>query len=410
MTSISKTLLLSAAVCAVAGTAQAQSSAANICGDPSTEWATGSSETADLSFVPFPMDAEVNASGEIRALRAFRVSAPTFARIEARVDGFVGDPTLTLLNADGLQIDFDDDSGGALNSRLEVELQPGTYCAAVAGFGTETFSAALRIGRMEHDAITEGSVVVDDPTCAPTTEAILVSEGDTSAMLEAGPFQNVASAGSAPFYRFTLAETTPITLTAENPAADPVLRLFNNDGMEIAMNDDFDGLNSRIDLDQGLAAGTYCVSITALGDDTVPIAFGLEAYDEASFLSALYDRGDTAPPLDGSYPVEDLGTLDSLLRRDLRITPTATWISFDMPEDGLALISAVSLTDGDPLVRLFDEFGREQGSNDDSGDDLNALLPAVIGRGTYLLAVTDLGADDGTMRTRLVIERFVPAR
>lgn len=400
---------LSAALISSASASYAQS-AAEACGAADAEWVTGSSDTADLSFVPFPMDAEVLASGEMRAVRAFRVSAPTFARIEARVDGFTGDPTLTLIAENGLEIDFDDDSGGALNSRIEAELQPGTYCAAVAGFGTETFTAALRIGRMEHDAITEGSVLVEDPTCTPETDAILVSDGSANALLSSGAFSNSAGAGSAPFYRFTLSETLPITLTAQNPAADPVLRLFNDDGMEIAMNDDFDGLNSRIDLDQGLAAGTYCVGITALGDDTVPITFTLEAYNEESFLSALYDRGDTAPPLDGSYPVEDLGTLQTTIRRDLRITPTATWISFEMPEDGLALISAVSLTDGDPFVRLFDEFGREQGVNDDSGDDLNALLPARIGRGTYLLAVTDLGAEDGNMRTRVVIERYVPAR
>jgi hypothetical protein len=375
----------------------------------STVWAGGSEATSDLSVTPFPIDLSEPIGGSTPSGFAFRVSSPTDIRLEAVAPSIGGDPVISLLDASGAEIGFDDDSGGGFNSRLEVSLSSGSYCLAVSAFAGETFTADLRLGRLEHDAITVDAQLIEDPTCRPETPAMMLARAPLNQRLSEGPVREAIRPDEVPFLRFTLSTDQALTLVAKNQAADPVLRLFDSDGIELAQNDDFDGLNARIDLPDALPAGEYCISLSALSDPSLPVEVTVAAFDEEAFLVALYEQGETPPPLDGSYPVDALGILETVVQKSYRVGPRAEWIAFEMPEAGLALISAISLTDGDPRLILFDEFGREIAQNDDSGTDLNAEIPARVGRGTYLIALTEVGAEDSSNRTRLVIERYMPA-
>lgn len=54
------------------------------------------------------------------------------------VDGHGLDPTVTLLNAAGGRIGYNDDGGSGLDSQLVVPLAPGSYIIEVAGYGSST--------------------------------------------------------------------------------------------------------------------------------------------------------------------------------------------------------------------------------------------------------------------------------
>jgi hypothetical protein len=122
----------------------------------------------------------------------------------------------------------------------------------------------------------------------------------------------------------------------------------------------------------------------------------------------MYDRGEAAPPLDGSYPVAGIGVLETRLRKDLNVSEETSWIAFAVNESGLVLVEVIAITDGDPYITLFDELGREIAYNDDYGQGLDSLLTARVTPGTYLLAVGDLNGFGSKMR--MLMERYVPAQ
>jgi hypothetical protein len=158
-----------------------------------------------------------------------------------------------------------------------------------------------------------------------------------------------------------------------------------------------------------LQPGTYCLALNALTDLNLPVTVSISAYDAQAAQAGLYERGEAAPPLDGSYPVTALGPLATRLRTDIQSTDVTTWFSFDVAEGGLVLIEAVTNGQGDPTLILFDDFGRQISSNDDNGQTLDALVIARVMPGTYIVGVRQLG--EGTQAlTRMLFERYIPAR
>jgi hypothetical protein len=212
------------------------------------------------------------------------------------------------------------------------------------------------------------------------------------------------------FWSFTLSQDTPLTITAENEDADPVMTLLDADGNYINDNDDYDGLNSRIEYVDGLAAGDYCLEINALNDTDMPITIGVVEYDPVAAQMALFASGEIAPPLDGTIPFTDLGALDSRLRQDVATTGEMTWLTIDMPETGLMLIEAVSVaSEGDPWLVAYDDLGRQIGKNDDYGDGYDSLIAARVNAGTYIVGIRQL--EEGMSGdVRMVFERYTAAR
>jgi hypothetical protein len=212
-----------------------------------------------------------------------------------------------------------------------------------------------------------------------------------------------------PYWGFTLSAPTALSITAENESADPVVTIYDENGTYINENDDYDGLNSRIDQSTPLQPGTYCLAMQALSDTNAPITVSVTAYDAQAAQIGLYERGEASPPLDGSYPVTALGDLASRLRTDVQSTEVTTWYSFDMPQGGLVLIEAVANGGGDPSLVLFDDFGRQVAFNDDNGNSLDSLITARLLPGTYLAGVRQVSPGTQSM-TRILFERYVPAQ
>ena len=330
----------------------------------------------------------------------------------------MGDPIIDLRDASGAIVLTDDDSGGNGASRGEMFLNPGSYCLSMRSYDGAPMTGFVRVGRLEHEALTDGlgtSDPIDDPfvdTAACDVATLTNYFGDGGAIdnsLFSGGVSVTASVDEVVNWGFTLAAPAAISITAENESADPVITLYDGFGGYLAENDDFDGLNSRIDMTSPLAAGTYCVNMRALSDTSQPITLMIAGYDPMAAMSGMYDRGEASPPMDGSHPITALGTLGTRLRQDAQVSDITAWYSLDVAQPGLLLIEAVANGQGDPVLVLFDDFGRLVVENDDYGSSLDSLITARVQAGTYLIGVRQLG--EGTSGLiRMLFERYVPAQ
>ena len=377
-------------------------SAQDLCGGNGAggEWIGGDQAGSDVASATAHAEQMALVLGGNAYVSLFDLSAPTDIRIEAAGRGN-GDPVIEVFDSAGGIVASDDDSGGAGAARVEMGLDAGTYCVSMKGYDDTPMTAFVRIGQQSHEALTPG---VDD-------DAATASSG-CDAPTAFGALGTTASAAvsTTGAYGFTLTEPTPISITASNEDADPSIALLDSSGEQLAENDDYDGLNSRIDVSAPLAVGDYCVTVAALSDEDAPIEVSIDVYDPEAALAALFARGEAAPPLDGSVPITDLGELASRMRQDVQLGDDASWFTVDIPQAGLLLIEAIAPAGkGDPWLVLFDDFGRQLALNDDAGDDLDAMVTARVQAGTYMIGVRDVGNGSSGL-ARLLLERFVPAQ
>jgi hypothetical protein len=376
---------------------------ANLCGGVGVngQWLGGDEASSDIATSPAHIEQMALVLMRNEFVGLFSVSQDGEYRIEAEGRGG-GDTVLDVRNASGEIVASDDDSGGDAASRAESFLPVGTYCVSMRSFDGSPITGFVRAGRMDQEPLTAGFA-------APSDEGGF-GECDLSAAQSLTLGQPVANAWATQnVYSFQLDAPAAVTITAENEAADPILTLFDASGNWLAENDDFDGLNSRIDMADMLPAGQYCVAVDLYGDESLPITVTAKAYDAMEVQLNLYARGDASPPLDGSYPVEALGELQTRLRKDVNVGGDATWYSFDIYAGGLVLVEAIAQGQGDPVLLMYDDLGRQVGYNDDNDGSLNSLLTVRVQPGTYLVAVRQLdGQTQGLIR--MVFERYVPAR
>lgn len=401
--------VLAGTFCMLAAPALAQNVACNGLG-ANGQWIGGAEAASDLATVDrFQEQMALVLSGN-QYVSLFSLSAPTTVRLEAAGRGS-GDPQIDLIDASGAIIASDDDSGGNGAARAQVALEPGTYCVALNSFDGAPMTAFVRMGRLDQEPLTEGV------TAAPVAVENSASSGGgggscaeaASLGVFAGELSGTASVDATPYWGFTLDAPTAVTVTAANEDADPLIILFDADQNYLSENDDFDGLNSRINMADPLPAGDYCVEMQALNNTSLPIEIAVTNYDPQAVLMGQINRGEVAPPLDGSVLITDLGSVSGRLRTDATIGDDAAWFSIDLNDSGLLLIEAISgSADGDPWVAMFDDLGRQIAINDDYGDGLDSRLAEKVGAGTYLLAVKQVGgANEGLIR--MVFERYVPA-
>jgi len=415
------TAAMALALSATAAVAQAPS-----CGGLGAggDWIAGNRAASDIATAAEALTREaqeVPRNGEVVTL--FSLSEDMVVRLEARAGDMGGDPVLELYDAVGGMVVTDDDSGGMLDARAETELQAGDYCLLVRGFADSSLTADIRVGRLEHPALTEGLIGgffdpeggADGPDfvgiqpCLPTTEATPLTRGPIDAALAQGGAQATDTVTGTPYWRFTLDQPQGLSLRAANEAADPYIYLFDGTGALIAENDDYESLNSRIDITTPLAAGTYCVGMRALSDPDLPIMLSVLPFDAEAAQAETIAAGEAAPPLDGSWPVRAMGLLPPVTVRDLRVAGTrAEWLSFEIGAPTVLLIDAVGLSDSDPVLILYDAEGTEIAYNDDANGTLNSQILIRLDPGLYLLAVRQFSdANQGTIR--LTTERFMRA-
>ncbi|NKX46447.1 DVUA0089 family protein [Roseicyclus persicicus] len=407
------------ALAALAGPAAAQGVSCGGVGD-GAPWLGGAREGSDLATVAAPLGlSNLAVAPGTRAAAVFTLGRPMAVRLEAApVDAF-GDTIVELFDGNGRLVVLDDDSGGGLASRAEVELPAGDYCVAVTGYAGLGVTANLQVSRLEMAALTPGlaggfsgtegmPLFVGVQPCLPGTPATPLGQGPVDAQLMQGLRATNTILG-APYYRFTLASPQALTIRADNPAADPYIYLFDGQGVLLAENDDYESLNSRIDMTRPLPAGDYCIAMRSLSDPNLPVTVTVTGFDARAAAAEQYASGEAAPPLDGSWPVTDLGRLPPMLSRDWRVPGgQAQWFVMEVPTPGLLLVTADEINDSDPVVTFFDAAGRMLGMNDDSNGTLNSQLAVPVRPGRYLLAVRQYAPSYQGM-IRIGVTRYVPA-
>jgi hypothetical protein len=374
---------------------------------PAGQWVGGTAATSDIATATAPFDLVGAVPPGSYHVSNFTVSQPIPVRVEARGQ-FGGDPVIELYDQAGTMVLTDDDSGGNFASRGELTLAPGTYCLATRSYGGGPIQADIRVGLVDHAALTMGSGGSNIQACTAGTPATPLGNGpiDQIAGQEARATNTV---NGAPYYRFTLSSPTPVSIRAENQSADPYIYIYDAQGLLLDENDDYNSLNARVDFPEPLPAGSYCIGMRALNNPDLPVEVSVQVYSEANMMHDLYVNGEASPPPDGSaFPVVQLGDLSTMLINDGTVGADARWLSFNVPEGGLVLIDAVGIGMSDPMIALFDGVGRELAFNDDANNSLDSQIAARVAPGTYMLAVMQYHRQNGAIR--VAIERYVPAR
>lgn len=329
-------------------------------GDNTTQARLTSGQTAQGEFSP---------AGD---LDWYRLSVERGQRYHFTLNG-VGDnpvdPVLTIMDARGQQVAENDDSDGSLNSVLDyVPTQSGEVFVQARAFNPEATGAyELRVeaSTLPADAVGNdpGSSARINPGRA--VDGTLDYEGDIDAYR--------LSARTGQRYTITLNSATG----ASAPLADPVLRLIDREGHELASNDDGpEGLNSQLAY---VPQHSGDVFIEARG------------YNDTAGAYTLNVAAERLPPETASADINTRARINVGQNVDsaLDYQGDKDWYRIHL-EGGqsyrFSLTGAGDKLLGDPLLTVYDAHGAQIAVDDDGGEGLNSYLEFTApATGTYFL-------------------------
>jgi hypothetical protein len=185
----------------------------------------------------------------------FEAEEGVLYRVDVVLDT-LDDSVLTLYDAGGVELAFNDDHGDSTASRIEWQTPAsGDYYLAVQGWGGATGAYRLTITELPNsddhgDQLPPGA----DATSAAVGGSV---EGALQHQTDIDVFVFEAEAGV--LYRIDVVLDT---------LADSMLTLYDAGGSELAFNDDHgEGLASRIEW-QAPASGAYYLAVQGWGDET----------------------------------------------------------------------------------------------------------------------------------------------
>ena len=220
------------------------------------------------------------------------------ANVVIQTSGASGDTRLYLYRAQGgnnTLVEFDDDDGAGLFSRIERSLSGGTYRIQVDEFG-------------DNNVISSYSLRVDISFAGGGDSFEPDNSNDTATTAVPGTpqFHSILPVGDVDFTTFTLTSVSDVTIQTSGASGDTELWLYGSDRSVLEYNDDGGGgLFSRIDRTQAdldpLPPGTYFVSVGEKGNDATIASYQLnisvtpqgsdDAYEENDTLGTAYDPG-----------------------------------------------------------------------------------------------------------------------
>lgn len=266
------------------------------------------------------------------------------------------DPMLAVYDRDGNQLAFNDDSGSLNSALIYVPTASGEVFVEARGFGDES------VGRYQL-RVASSVAPPDDAGNDRTTRARLADGQSVSGSLEVE--------GDVDWYRLSVRAGRIYHMalnSAEGDGAlgDPLLRVYDSNGSEIASNDDSDGsLNSALDY-------------VPTRNETVFVAAG--GYGDAQMGNyTLSVAGQVLPEDDASGATNTRGRLEvgGEVQSTLGFPSDRDWYRIRLTEGEtyrFALSGAGDDAIGDPLLKLYDARGEELSSDDDSGEGLNSYL------------------------------------
>nr|WP_298250369.1 hypothetical protein [uncultured Halomonas sp.] len=245
--------------------------------------------------------------------------------------------TVLSINGEGVSLS-NDDGGTSTDSLLETTLMPGSYRVEVAGYGAGEGDYHLDVRRTAFDDAfaNEGELALGDG------------------------LKGMLSGNGSNRYSLSLEDTTDISVALDSSHFDAVLRLHGN-GIDISDDDSGGNLNAR--LSAVLEPGDYTLEAQSYSGNGI---YDLTVAGEA-FEGELRNSGGLA-----------LGeSLNGMLNGG---ESNHYSLSLEEPTDVSVALDSSSF---DAVLRLHGN-GVDI-SDDDSGDNLNARLSAVLEPGDYTL-------------------------
>lgn len=324
--------------------------------------------------------------GAYASAAQFSLTSPQ--AITIRLDSVEADPFLYLLDDQGDVVEFDDDGGSGLNSRIDRLLPAGTYRALATTFTpgeTGWFALAIKV-------VDTGP---DGPCAArylgSVSETIWTSGEWTPHDCEA----DQRPGAYADNYTFALEEESLLAIDLESNA-DAYLFLLDATGDAIARNDDGgDGHDARIQ--RRLPAGEYQIIATTFAPgergrywlSIAPSGNNLTCESNEPEM-ALRDLTADSGPIKGSwaddydicaaFPARRIGTYTDAYRLAL---PTAGYVTINLRSE-----------EADTYMFLADAEGNLLASDDDGGDDTNSRIRTWLPAGEYVVEATTYEAGE----------------
>lgn len=288
--------------------------------------------------------------------------------------GPLGDPYIAIYNSEGASLAENDDANGELNSWLEFSApSAGAYYLEVRGFNAEDAQGAYSIG------VTAGEIG---------------ATADTAEYMASGAQRQstISAAGDVDWYGIELIEGRAyrINLESGDGTLDPVVTLYNAEGVEIASDDD-GGANTNAYLSYTpVVGGIHYVAASAY-ENAGSGAYTLRIIDTEVPGTLATDEYLTADGDDRLSRIDIPGDLDTygvMLEGGVRYTIEVRGTG----DNPLA----------DPFVAVLDQSGNRVASDDDSGPGLDARVTfTAASTDQFYIQASGLGGGTGTYRVSI---------
>jgi hypothetical protein len=322
-----------------------------------------------------------------------------FVALSDAQDG--GDPYLSLFDSRGSVLAEDDDGAGSLNALIDLDLAAGRYCVQIrrhSGGSAETSAMILRVAAGAEADDLAAEVVTDEPDLAA-----LCQEDAFAAMINAPlspgfgtlALNATVEVGARRDWRLTVAEATDFQAEATSNEFDTVLQLVDEDGAQLAHNDDAPGLGTGSRVALRLAPGSYCLSVAGFGEEGGEVEVAITDTPADPVLPPL-SQACSDPETTQAFPATAAAGMGrQSITADLARGGRSEW-ALDVAEAIELQIDARSLA-LDPVLAIVDAGGTIVEENDDGPYGTDSRIVRSFAPGRYCLAVTDLGGNPGTI-------------
>ncbi|MCA9138079.1 MAG: pre-peptidase C-terminal domain-containing protein, partial [Planctomycetales bacterium] len=321
----------------------------------------------------------------------------------AVINSSAADPYLRIFDGAGNELDSDNDSAGGFDATISfVPSTAGTYYVGVSVNPNSAYDPTTA------DSGTAGSAQGEyELTATVTTSGDAV--GDTVAAAKPISLQNGTTvsysseigdgtSGSidVDMFRVTVAAGSSLVIdTVTSGSLDTFARLFDENGNELAYNDDEDGTTTDSLIQYSFsAAGNYYIGISGSPNG------GYDAISNAGTIAGNVGLYDLNLTYTGPETPGDVLTEASELQIDVPysatigdneiLTADVDLFEVTLTASQLYRVSAIATSGGlDTYLRLFDQSGKEIFSDSDSTSSTDAVFSFTINQtGTYFIGVS----------------------
>jgi len=317
----------------------------------------------------------------------FQVDAP----MSLQVDAIGRDlDTMLTLAADGVLLAENDDGPVATDSRITVDLEPGSYCLSLSGFEGTGGEAQLRL-----------TDELDAPMAGDLSAACADPDLTNAFGWPVEPGMGVAEVGGSLDYgarsdwSIDVRQEMAVQIDLRSMNFDTVLNIVDDTGMIVDYNDDGTGMGTDSRIVRTLAPGRYCLAVEALSGGEGPFDLAITDEPEAAPANVL-----VTPMCSDPAMTADLGTEIAPgfggLTAPVTLEPGARqdW-SFVVAEATDIRIDARG-RDFDTILQFGDAAGMVLQENDDGPSGTDSQLELTILPGAYCLGLSGFAGEAGT--------------